>query len=68
MRPPDDPNDAAATPPAYDVVGIGNALVDVIAHAGDEFLSTHDLLKGAMTLIGTDRAVELYKALGRPSR
>jgi sugar/nucleoside kinase (ribokinase family) len=48
----------------YDVVGIGNALVDVIAHAGDRFLDEHGLVKGAMTLIDTDRAGELYRALG----
>ncbi|MGA9277688.1 adenosine kinase [Ilumatobacter sp.] len=49
--------------PTYDVVGIGNALVDVIAHASDDFLANHELVKGAMTLIETDRAVELYGAL-----
>jgi sugar/nucleoside kinase (ribokinase family) len=48
----------------YDVVGIGNALVDVIAHADDAFLDEHGLVKGAMTLIDTDRAGELYLALG----
>jgi sugar/nucleoside kinase (ribokinase family) len=64
VRPPGDPNDVADEAPKYDVVGIGNALVDVIAHAGDEFLGQHDLVKGAMTLVGTDRAVELYQALG----
>jgi sugar/nucleoside kinase (ribokinase family) len=46
------------------VVGIGNALVDVIAHANDAFLDEHGLVKGAMTLIDTDRAGELYRALG----
>lgn len=52
-------------PPArYDVVGIGNALVDVIAHAGDDFLDRHGLTKGWMDLIDTDRAVQLYRALG----
>ena len=55
--------DVAATP-TYDVVGIGNALVDVIAHADDAFLGEHDLVKGSMTLVDTDRAVELYRALG----
>lgn len=50
--------------PEYDVVGIGNALVDVIAHADDEFLDTEGLVKGSMTLIETDRAVGLYRALG----
>jgi sugar/nucleoside kinase (ribokinase family) len=48
----------------YDVVGIGNALVDVIAHADDSFLDEHGLTKGSMTLVDTERAVELYRALG----
>ena len=48
----------------YDVVGIGNALVDVIAHADDAFLSQHSLVKGSMTLVETDRALELYRAVG----
>jgi sugar/nucleoside kinase (ribokinase family) len=51
-------------PAGYQVVGIGNALVDVIAHASDQFLDAHGLVKGSMTLIDTDRAVELYRALG----
>ena len=50
--------------PRFDVVGIGNALVDVIAHAGDGFLAEHELVKGSMELIDTDRAVHLYRALG----
>lgn len=45
-------------------MGIGNALVDVISHAPDDFLATHELVKGSMALIDTDRAVELYRALG----
>jgi sugar/nucleoside kinase (ribokinase family) len=48
----------------YDVVGIGNALVDVIAQAGDDFLDEHGLTKGWMDLIDTERAVQLYRALG----
>jgi sugar/nucleoside kinase (ribokinase family) len=48
----------------YDVVGIGNALVDVIAHAPDTFLDDHGLTKGWMDLVDTDRAVQLYRALG----
>lgn len=48
----------------YDVVGVGNAIVDVITHAGDEFLAEHALTKGAMTLIDADRAIALYKAMG----
>jgi sugar/nucleoside kinase (ribokinase family) len=48
----------------FDVVGIGNALVDVIAHADDTFIKEHDLVKGSMTLVDTDRALQLYRALG----
>lgn len=47
-------------PPAFDVVGIGNAIVDVIAHAQDGFLRHNELVKGAMTLIEADRAEALY--------
>ncbi len=46
------------------MVGVGNALVDVISHAGDEFIHHHELVKGSMTLVDTDRAVHLYAALG----
>lgn len=48
----------------FDVVGIGNALVDVIAHADDTFIADQALTKGSMTLIDTDRALHLYRALG----
>lgn len=58
------PEPSGNTPARFAVVGIGNALVDVIAHASDEFLDVNDLTKGAMTLIETERAVELYAALG----
>lgn len=54
----------ARTDVLFDVVGIGNALVDVIAHAQDDFLHEHQLTKGWMDLIDTERAVELYTALG----
>lgn len=48
----------------FDVVGIGNALVDVIAHADDAFIHQESLAKGSMTLIDTERALHLYRALG----
>ena len=48
----------------FDVVGIGNALVDVIAHAPDTFVEQHGLVKGAMDLVDAGRAVQLYEALG----
>ena len=47
-----------------DVVGIGNALVDVLSHETHEFLDAHDLTPGAMTLIDTTRAEQLYAAMG----
>jgi sugar/nucleoside kinase (ribokinase family) len=48
----------------YQVVGIGNALVDVIAQGSERFLDEYGLVKGSMTLIDTERAIELYRALG----
>ncbi|MCM0019651.1 MAG: adenosine kinase [Tagaea sp.] len=50
--------------PAYDVLGIGNAIVDVIARCDDALLAQHDLAKGAMTLIDESRAESLYGAMG----
>ena len=40
----------------YDVLGIGNAIVDVIARAEDDFLVKHAMQKGGMALIDEDRA------------
>jgi sugar/nucleoside kinase (ribokinase family) len=48
----------------YDVLGIGNAIVDVLVPAEDAFLVEHELVKGAMTLIDADRAEQLYAAMG----
>ena len=42
----------------------GNAIVDVIAHASDAFLTEHNIEKGGMTLIEEDRAKSLYAAMG----
>ncbi|HTV23547.1 MAG TPA: adenosine kinase [Polyangiaceae bacterium] len=50
-----------------DVVGVGNAIVDVLAAASDEFLAQHGLAKGSMTLIDEGRARELYGSMG-PAR
>ena len=47
-----------------DVVGIGNAIVDVIAHADDAFLAREALVKGTMTLIDAERAEALYRIMG----
>jgi sugar/nucleoside kinase (ribokinase family) len=48
----------------FDVLGVGNAIVDVLAHADDAFINTHGLAKGAMTLIDEDTASRLYDAMG----
>ena len=44
----------------YDVAAIGNAIVDVIAPASDQFLADQGLVKGSMMLIDDDRASSLY--------
>jgi sugar/nucleoside kinase (ribokinase family) len=46
--------------PAYDVVGIGNALVDVVAHVGEDFLVEQELVKGSMTLVESGTADFIY--------
>ncbi|MCC7015623.1 MAG: adenosine kinase [Rhodospirillales bacterium] len=51
-------------PARYDVAGIGNAIVDVLARADDSFLAGHGLAKGAMTLIDAATAERLYAAMG----
>ena len=48
----------------YDVLGIGNAIVDVLAPAEDAFLVENGLVKEAMTLIDADRADKLYALMG----
>lgn len=47
-----------------DVVGIGNAIVDVLAQASDSFVTEQDLPKGSMTLIDMSRAEHLYGVMG----
>ena len=55
------------TSSAFDVAGLGNAIVDVIAPVDDEFLLKHKIAKGVMTLIDDFRAAQLYEALVKPS-
>jgi sugar/nucleoside kinase (ribokinase family) len=47
----------------FDIIGIGNAMVDVITPVEDTFLSRHDMHKGAMILIDAASAEALYKAM-----
>jgi len=60
------PLDAAltGTSPAFDVVAIGNAIVDVIAHADDAFLERHGMTKGAMQLVDDTLARAIYADMG----
>lgn len=48
----------------FDVVGIGNAIVDVLAHANDQFINENNLIKGSMSLIDEDVAVSIYDKMG----
>ncbi len=48
----------------FDVTGIGNAIVDVIAQADDGFLAEENIAKGGMTLIDAERATSLYAKMG----
>lgn len=48
----------------FDVCGIGNAIVDVLAHCDLDFIDRLQLNKGTMTLIDAARAEELYAAMG----
>ncbi len=48
----------------YQVVGIGNALVDVLTHMDDDFLHAEGIGKGVMQLIDRERARDLYGKIG----
>ena len=52
----------------YDILGIGNAIMDVIAPVGDDVLIAENIEKGSMTLIDETRALHLYKALSRHAK
>ncbi len=47
-----------------DVVGVGNAIVDVLATTTDDFVASQNLEKGSMSLIDAARAAELYGLIG----
>ncbi|MBS4084912.1 MAG: adenosine kinase [Rhizobiales bacterium] len=48
----------------YDVIGIGNAIVDVLSHSDDDFLARQKMPKGSMSLIDEKRAEAIYNAMG----
>jgi len=56
---PEDP----ASDPALDVVCLGNALVDVLAHTTDESLGSLGLVKGSMALIDSQAALDIYGSM-----
>jgi fructokinase len=47
----------------FDILGIGNAIVDVLASTDDAFISKHDMRKGSMQLISAEQAEALYNAM-----
>jgi fructokinase len=49
---------------SLDVVGIGNAIVDVLVQTDDSFLADHGLTKGTMALVDEEQAERLYANLG----
>ncbi len=48
----------------YDVLGIGNAIFDVLVKADEAFLAAHGMAKGGMALIDEPRAVSIYRDMG----
>jgi sugar/nucleoside kinase (ribokinase family) len=57
-------SEALMTTQRYDVLGLGNAIVDVITRADDDFLRKHAMRKGSMSLIDETRAAQIYEAIG----
>ncbi len=53
------------TEPSLEILGIGNAIVDVLAPCDDDFLLAHGLNKGSMSLIDEATAERLYEAMGQ---
>lgn len=49
---------------SFDVVGIGNAIVDVLVTSDDAFLDNHGLTKGTMALVDQSQAERLYASVG----
>ena len=54
---------APAAAADFDILGIGNAIVDVLAPVEESFLSKHDMRKGSMALIDAESAERLYRAM-----
>ena len=52
------------TAPQFDILGIGNAIVDVLSRTDDDFIVAEGLHKGSMNLIDAERAEYLYDKMG----
>jgi hypothetical protein len=49
----------------YHVTGIGNAIVDVLSHCEEAFLTENRMVKGTMALIDAAQAESLYQKMGQ---
>tara|TARA_Y100001968_G_scaffold292474_1_gene297708 strand:+ start:21412 stop:22425 length:1014 start_codon:yes stop_codon:yes gene_type:complete len=48
-----------------DVVGVGNAIVDILVHISEDFISSKNLNKGNMTLVNEDQADDIFSTMGK---
>src|SRR5258705_14017845 len=48
----------------YDVLGIGNAIFDVLVQTDEKFLADHGMTKGGMAVIDEARAPSIYRDIG----
>src|SRR5882672_10938309 len=48
----------------YDVLGIGNAIFDILVQTEESFLGLHGMTKGGMALIDEARAISIYQSMG----
>jgi sugar/nucleoside kinase (ribokinase family) len=49
----------------YDVLGIGNAIFDILVQTDEAFLKRHGMTKGGMALIDEERAIAIYQSMGQ---
>ena len=47
----------------YDVLGIGNAIVDILVEVSDEFLVSMNLKKGSMSLVNEEVSKKIFKQI-----
>ncbi len=60
--------DTPTPSPRYDVVAIGNAIFDILAHVEDDFLVREKLAKGSMRLVDITESARLYNRIGQATR